>query len=224
MVSLIALAVISEVNTQNPAQVWQDTRTLCADKDFVYVHIKGGGKGVIFHDEICYAAKDSRYMLYKRTERAASHYGGSTRYPLVQVVNKVDFYNGRLWTKFDALTGELQTEKEGRSLYDLYPALMMFWLDLRSQKGYQVTSVKDRTHRLTGSEVNYRVFTLESPKEEAKWFIEVRLSDGYVTYDWHNYLGGSAGERGVYEGWYMDREPRELDWKPPNITKRDGSG
>lgn len=222
MLTLIAIQAIQ--SQQSLELAWQEARAECRTKPYVRFTLHGGGMGVRSETRAI-LAQDGRTLISLRGERAASYFQGSGEFPMVVTLNSVEFFDGRSLTKYDSLTGKTEKSSAKSPLHDVYPALTTFWLDTRGPD-WKVVSFEDYEE----TRGVHRRFTLLSKDRERLWKIEVRLRDGFVVSEWHEVANpgpvtpgaGQQGARPYNDGSYLDREPLELDWKPPTRTSIGG--
>jgi hypothetical protein len=215
MLTTLALAAIGG---QDFEALWDEARKPCWDMPYASFTLGGGYFGEV-HNTTAIVAKDGRTLAAVRHELPASRLGGSGRYPMVVVSNYVEHFDGTSLTKYDSLTGSTIVKATGSPRDTLYPALTMFWLDLRKQSGWRIVGVTDEVRNDGAGK--YRRFELAKEGTEATWKIEVRMRDGFVVYDWHGQHGDQLG-KGYNNGQYWVQEPRDLAWKPP--TKANDGG
>jgi hypothetical protein len=208
MLTTLALAAIGG---QDYEALWDEARKPCREMPYASFEIGAGYFGEV-RNTTAIVAKDGRTLATIRHELPASRLGGSGRYPMVVVSNYVEHFDGTSLIKYDSLTGSTTVKASASPRDTLYPALTMFWLDLRKQSGWRIVSVTDEER--SDWAAKYRRFELAKTGVEATWKIEVRMRDGFVVYDWHGQHGDQLG-KGYNNGQYWAQEPRELAWKPP---------
>lgn len=215
MLTTLAMAAIGG---QDYEALWDEARKPCKDMPYVSFEIGAGYFGEILRTTAI-VAMDGRTLATIRHELPASRLGGSGRYPMVVVSNYVEHFDGTSLTKYDSLTGSTTFRDSSSPRDALYPALTMFWLDLRKETGWRIVGAQDE-ERNDGAG-KYRRFELAKDGTEATWKIEVRMRDGFVVYDWHGQHGDQLG-KGYNQGQYWAQEPRDLAWKPPTKTAAGG--
>lgn len=223
MVTLLAVGLMQSQASAEAA--WQEARNLCKDRRYVSYSISGGGFGWVNETNAILAA-DGRYVFSIRGERPARDFGGSGRFPMVVVENSVHVFDGSRYRRYDGLTGSLETVNNPATLR-LKNAYETFWLDRRN--GMRLASYEEVASGVL--EVgNYRRFRLILASGEYDWDIYVRMRDGLVLAERsvpkipEPLTEGSGGQGGLLfaAGHYLDREPTELNWKPP--TQRNNGG